>query len=61
LIGKLLREAGIPRGCLVAMLSRDGQTFVPGGRTILQNGDVLIIIGEDEGLELLRDTYLLNR
>lgn len=61
LIGKLLREAGIPRGCLVAMLTRDNQPFVPSGRTVLQDRDELTIIGEDEGLELLRDTYFRNR
>lgn len=58
LIGKTLREAGIPRGCLVAMLLRDGQSFVPSGSTVLLDGDELNIIGEDEGLTLLRDTYL---
>ncbi len=61
LIGKLLRDAGIPKGCLVAMLSRDGQSFVPSGRTVLQEGDELSLIGEDEGLALLRDTYLPRR
>lgn len=61
LIDKLLRDAGIPRGCLVAMLIREGESFVPNGRTILQDGDELTIIGEDEGMDLLRDTYLLNR
>ena len=58
LIGKPLREAGIPRGCLVAMLSREGQSFVPTGPTVLHDGDELTVIGEDEGLALLRDTYL---
>lgn len=57
LIGKPLREAGIPRGCLVAMLTRNGESFVPNGRTVLQNGDELAVIGEDEGLDLLRDIY----
>ena len=61
LAGKSLREAGIPRGCLVAMLTRDGESFVPSGRTILQDGDELTVIGEDEGMDLLRDTYLLRR
>ena len=61
LIGKLLREAGIPRGCLVAMLSREGQSFVPSGRTVIQDGDELSLIGEDEGLAMLRDTYLPKR
>jgi NhaP-type Na+/H+ and K+/H+ antiporter len=58
LIGKPLREAAIPRGCLVAMLTRDGESFVPNGRTVLQDQDELSIIGEDEGMDLLRDTYL---
>ncbi|MBW2504381.1 MAG: hypothetical protein JRE16_07395 [Deltaproteobacteria bacterium] len=58
--GKMLRQAGIPRGCLVAMMTRNGESFVPNGRTILQDGDELTIIGEDEGMDLLRDTYLSN-
>jgi len=61
LIGKPLREADIPRGCLVAMLSRDGQSFVPTGRTVLQDNDELTIIGEDEGLDLLRHSYSVKR
>ena len=61
LIGKPLREAGIPRGCLVAMLLRDGQSFVPDGHIVLQESDEITIIGEDEGLDLLRDTYLMKR
>ncbi len=61
LIGKSLREAGIPRGCLVAMLLREGQSFVPSGRTVIQDGDELTVIGEDEGLDLLRDIYLTRR
>ncbi len=60
LIGKPLREAGIPQGCLVAMLTRDGDSFVPNGRTLLQNGDELTVIGEEVGMDLLRDTYLLK-
>src|SRR6056297_2281425 len=61
LIGKSLREAGIPQGCLVATLTRDGESFVPNGRTILRDDDELSLIGEDEGLYLLRDTYLPKR
>lgn len=61
LIGKQIRDAGIPRGCLVAMLSRDGKSFVPTGRTVLQDRDELTIIGEDEGLDLLRDSYLIGQ
>lgn len=61
LTGKSVREAGIPRRCLAAMLTRDGESFVPSGRRILQEGDELTVIGEDEGMDLLRDTYLPTR
>lgn len=61
LIGKPLSEAGMPMGCLVAMLSRQGQSFVPSGGTVLEDGDELTLIGEDEGLDLLRKTYQLKR
>ena len=40
------------------MLSRQEQSFVPSGRTVFREGDELTIIGEDEGLSLLRDTFL---
>ncbi len=57
LSGKLLKEAGLPEGCLVAMLSRGGLTFVPNGNTSLQYADRLTVIGQPAGLEELRKSY----
>ena len=60
MINQPLSAVGIPKGCLVAMLSRDGQSFVPNGQTILKTGDSLTIIGEAKGLLGLRGKYLKN-
>ncbi len=56
-IDKPLYEIDMPKGCLVAMLHRAGQAFVPNGKTILKNGDRLIIIGEKSALAELKAGY----
>ncbi len=58
MINKTLRTVGIPKGCLVAMLYRKGQSFVPNGDTTLEEGDRLTIIGEERGLAELKEIYL---
>ena len=60
MINKRICDADLPKGCLVAMLAREGQSFVPNGRTILHEGDCLTIIGEGGSLEVLRSDYLTN-
>jgi len=57
LIGKALRDAEIPPGCLVAMLSREGRSFVPNGNTVLADGDQLTVIGEKQGLSTLKGRF----
>lgn len=58
MINKTLRNADIPNGCLVAMLSRKGRSFVPNGDTVLEEGDLLTIVGEERGLAELKRMYL---
>ncbi len=57
LVAKALREIEFPDGCLIAILSRGGLSFVPDGSTILQEGDRVTIIGDNQGLAQLRDRY----
>ena len=55
---KALHAVSIPAGCLVAMLHRSGQSFVPNGNTVLKAGDRLTIIGAPDGLSKLKNDYL---
>ncbi|MHC4909068.1 MAG: amino acid permease, partial [Planctomycetota bacterium] len=51
LVGRSLRELDMPEGSLVALIWRGGESIIPRGATVLENGDRLTIIGEPDGLE----------
>lgn len=57
LIGQQLREVGLPRGCLVALIRRGDQTIVPQGSTVVHEGDRMTIIGSPEGVQNLRTRF----
>ncbi|MGB5289068.1 MAG: amino acid permease [Ignavibacteriaceae bacterium] len=57
LISKELKEVRFPEGCLVAILRRSGQTIVPKGNTILEEGDRLTIIGDPKGMSELKKRF----
>jgi trk system potassium uptake protein TrkA len=43
LVGKPLAEVKVPAGALVAAVVRDGEVRIPGGDTVVQPGDHLVI------------------
>jgi len=57
LIGRQLKDAGLPQGILIALIRRDGKNIVPQGDTVMNEGDYLTIIGDPENLQKLRDRY----
>jgi mannitol/fructose-specific phosphotransferase system IIA component (Ntr-type) len=57
LIGKALKDVRFPEGCLVAILRRSGQTIIPKGNTILEEGDRLTIIGDPKGMSELKKRF----
>lgn len=57
LIGKRLDELYLPNGCLIAIIRREGQTIVPRGHSILKKSDYLMIIGDQRGIQKVRDLY----
>ena len=58
LIGLPLRDVVLAEGCLVAFLTRGGISFVPNGRSVLQECDRLTIIGDEIALAEIKDRYL---
>ncbi len=57
LIGKALKGANFPEDCLVAMIRRNGQTLIPKGSSVLEEGDRLTIIGDPKGMKELKKKY----
>jgi Trk K+ transport system NAD-binding subunit len=57
LIRKALKEIRFTGGCLVAILRRSGQTIIPKGNTVLEEGDRLTIIGDPKGIFGLKKRF----
>jgi amino acid transporter/mannitol/fructose-specific phosphotransferase system IIA component (Ntr-type) len=57
LIGKALKDIRFPDGCLVAILRRSGQTIIPKGNTVLEDGDRLTVIGDPKGMTELKKRF----
>lgn len=54
-IGQPLHGIRMPEGLLVALIRREGQTFVPRGSTVLNAGDRLTLIGEPESIAIIAE------
>jgi mannitol/fructose-specific phosphotransferase system IIA component (Ntr-type) len=50
LVDHEIRAVDLPRGCLVAVVRRKGETIVPGGDTVLRTGDQMAIIGSEKAI-----------
>ena len=57
LIDLPIRQLGFPEDCLVALIHRRGHMVVPRGSTILEKGDQLTIIGEEQGIQSLKSQF----
>ena len=47
-VGRPLNEVGpeLPGRCLIVLVTRDGETFVPEATQVLERGDHLTLVGE---------------
>ncbi|MEM9416048.1 MAG: amino acid permease [Planctomycetota bacterium] len=57
LVGKRLGDLDLPGETLVALVQRDGRTFLPHGDTPLREDDRLTFIGKPQGIKQLRERY----
>ncbi|MEM9381806.1 MAG: amino acid permease [Planctomycetota bacterium] len=57
LVGRALKDLGLPTGSLVAAVRRQGGTIVPSGGTVLEEEDRVLIIGEPDAITQLYARY----
>jgi hypothetical protein len=57
LIERRVRELRLPRGCLIAVIHREGETLVPDGGTVLREGDRITVIGSPRGVRQLTERF----
>jgi cell volume regulation protein A len=51
LVGKSIVELGLPKESLIAMINRNEQYVVPTGGTIIENGDILLVLSNKKTIE----------
>ena len=57
LLGRAVSELHLPKGCLIALIHREGEMMIPKGDTRLEEADRLTIIGYPEVIKTLYVLY----
>jgi potassium/hydrogen antiporter len=59
-IGRQIVELRLPKSVLIVLLGRDDDFIVPRGGTVLQAGDVMLVLGEHRDVEAVRSIVEAN-
>ncbi len=60
--GKAILDLNVPSKSLIVLISRDDQFIIPNGATIVDGGDVLLVLAEDKDLGIIQQLLLkLNK
>ena len=55
-IGKKISELSVPEKCLIMLISRNDKYVIPAGSTVIQGGDVLLVLANAEDFSILYHT-----
>jgi cell volume regulation protein A len=55
-VGKMIRDLNVPEKCLVMLISRNNKFIIPSGSTIIEGGDVLLVLSDTEDFLILQKT-----
>jgi cell volume regulation protein A len=47
-VGQRIRDLGVPDKCLIVLVSRDEKFVIPSGSTVIESGDVLLVLANAE-------------
>jgi cell volume regulation protein A len=53
-VGSQIVGLNLPKGTLIVLLKRGEEIFVPGGSTVLEAGDTLLVLADPEALVGIR-------
>ena len=60
LVGKSIIEIGLPKESLIALINRNEQYVVPTGGTIVENGDILLVLSNKKTIEEVKSKIDIN-
>lgn len=60
-VGKMIRDINVPDKCLIVLISRNNKFVIPSGPTIIEGGDVLLVLANEADLKLFQGTLAILR
>jgi cell volume regulation protein A len=54
--GKLIRDLNVPEKCLIMLISRNDKFVIPSGSTIIEGGDILLVLANAEDFSFIQKT-----
>ncbi|MFA5351310.1 MAG: potassium/proton antiporter [Candidatus Omnitrophota bacterium] len=55
-VGKMIRDLNVPEKCLIMLISRNDKFVIPAGPTIIEGGDVLLVLANAEDFSFMQKT-----
>lgn len=59
-VGKTIRELNVPDKCLIMLISRNEKFVIPSGNTVIEGGDVLLVLANKTDLATFSHAILQN-
>lgn len=56
-VGKTVVELGLPKDCLITMINRDENFLVPSGGSVLEDGDIVLILVNKDNLPQIKEIF----
>jgi cell volume regulation protein A len=57
-VGRQVVDLGLPKGALIILMQKEDERFVPGGSTVIEAGDTLLLLTTDDLAETIRATLI---
>ncbi|MDD5681533.1 MAG: TrkA C-terminal domain-containing protein, partial [Candidatus Omnitrophica bacterium] len=55
-IGKMIKGLNVPEKCLIMLISRNDKFVIPSGTTVIESGDVLLVLANAQDFAVLQQT-----
>ena len=57
-VGRRIADLGVPEKCLIVLISRDGKFVIPAGSTLIEGGDVLLVLADPVDRAIFQETVV---
>ncbi len=54
IVGKKISDLGVPEKCLIVLIFREGRFVIPSGSTVIESGDVLLVLANIEDFSVFQ-------